>query len=123
MAKRIYARSTRDYQNRITIQLEAVADRILNQMREQFARELKQQLADAIQNNDSASSGSDNGGSGSSTNTALFSAAFRYLLRPKAKISQQETSRSAAANQQFRQSQSQTAAEATAALARAQKNS
>ena len=64
MAKRIYARSTRDYQNRITKQLEAEADRILNQMREQFARELKQQLADAIQNNDSASSGSDNGGSG-----------------------------------------------------------
>ena len=127
MAKRIYARNNKDYQNRIVRQLQNEADRILQQMREQFVRDLKQQLADAIQSESTSSASSDGSSSGSNEGspnyTSLFSSAMRYLLRPKANISQQETSRSAATLQQFRLSQSQAAAEANAALVRAKKNS
>jgi len=121
MAKRIYMRrSAAAEKNRILTQLQNEGDRLVQQLHDQFARELAKQMAQVS----SAGNGSGGGGDSSAVSnyTALFSSAMRYLLRPQAKTNMQETSRSREALQQFRLSQSQAAAEAQATLTRGQKN-
>ncbi len=121
MAKRIYMRSdrARGYSNQLLQQLQNEGNRLIQQMRDQFARELLQQVRKS-ETETAGSSGAD--GASLSSFNALFSGALKFLSLGRSKTSAQETIRSSSTRQQFRLSQSQAAAEANAALVRGQKN-
>lgn len=130
MTRRIYIRHSNTTaaaeKSRILKQLQDEGDRLLKQLQQQFASTIAREMA---QNHGSGStdagsdSGSGSGSTGGSSNySGLVSAATRFLFRSKPKTTIQESTRSRASQQQFRLSQSQAAAEASAALSKAEKN-
>lgn len=134
---RRYIRSSRTRKNVIETsalrdqfikQLTAEATALLSQFSEQFSQTLQTQLNAAAQNlvGQSAASGGD--GDKPELNSiesigGLLSTGIRYLIaKPKTSRNTVETSRSVDANASFRLSQSQASIEASAALARGDKN-
>ena len=126
MSRRIYTRTatTGGYSNRITQQMQNEADRILQDFRNQLAKDLVKQTDAMAQIIDNFSKTGNLDFSPINLNdfSSLLPVAFKYLVRPQASTTVQESSRSQASQQQFRLSQSQAAAEAAATLANAQKN-
>ena len=127
MAKRIYARTLSTGRNNEVIQqMQNAADRLLKQFQDDLAKAVMNQTQQATADISSSEIDAiDNSGDGVglASFTTLIGAAAKYIFAAKPKTSTQETSHSAAAQQQFRLSQSQAAALASAQLAKGQKNS
>lgn len=104
--------------------LESEGQRILKDLTRQFNDTLQSQGDQFLQKlGDKLSSGDFTGISDLGGLSNLLGNAFTYVLtKPGASVSAQESERSAAANQQFRLSQSQTLAEAGIAISKGNKN-
>jgi hypothetical protein len=123
-------RSQNQLKDQLLKQLQSEGEKILKQMASQFAEGLDKQIQDALQ---SSLGGWRGGGSGNGTSIGgfsidglgnIFSTAITYLAnRPHTTRSTRESTRSQAMANAFRLSNSQAAAEATAALGKADKNS
>lgn len=116
------ARTTSQLRNQLMRQLENEAEKMLKQMTADFTKNLSSESQRVLKD---ALSGFSSGEAFSAQNMSnLFSTAINYVVsRPRTSTSTAETMRSKATDRQFRLSRAQNAAEATAGLARGEKNS
>ncbi len=114
--------STDKLRNQLLNELQKEAEQMLKQMAQQFADSLNETAQTSLSD---IASGADGGGSSLTSGLPqIFSSALGLIFnRPQVKVSTSQSSRSLVSDQQFRLSQSQAAAQASAQLAKGTKNS
>lgn len=106
--------------------LEKEGEKLLKKMATQFTRDLEKESSRVLQGllpGGKGSSGNALGSAGLEAATSLIGSLITYAIsKPKTTTSTRESDRSQAADSQFRLSRSQAMAEATAQLARSDRN-